>query len=185
MSEAGQGGAPIFFFAPFVSSPMRVEPGWIDYNGHLNMAYYHVLFDRALDEALEVVGFGPAYVEEREASIFTAETHTLYRRELTLEDTVRITVQLIDFDEKRFHLYSEIRHAEEGWVSATCENLTLHVDMTTRKVTPFPGDILVNLAVMRAAHNPLTKPPVLGRVIGLSGTPRPTEKDDGVPDTRH
>ena len=34
------------FFAPFVSSVMRVEPGWIDYNGHLNMAYYNVLFDR-------------------------------------------------------------------------------------------------------------------------------------------
>ena len=41
-----------FFFAPFVSSTMRVEPGWIDYNGHMNMAYYHVLFDRALEEAL-------------------------------------------------------------------------------------------------------------------------------------
>ena len=41
------------FFAPFVSSVMRVEPGWIDYNGHLNMAYYHVLFDRAVDEAVD------------------------------------------------------------------------------------------------------------------------------------
>jgi acyl-CoA thioester hydrolase len=39
------------FFAPFVSSVMRVEPAWIDYNGHLNMAYYNVLFDRAVDEA--------------------------------------------------------------------------------------------------------------------------------------
>ena len=28
------------FFAPFVSSVMRVEPEWIDYNGHLNVAYY-------------------------------------------------------------------------------------------------------------------------------------------------
>ncbi len=42
------------FFAPFVSSVMRVEPGWIDYNGHLNMAYYNVLFDRAVDEAFEL-----------------------------------------------------------------------------------------------------------------------------------
>ena len=46
------------FFAPFVSSVMRVEPGWIDYNGHLNMAYYNVLFDRAVDEAFELLGCG-------------------------------------------------------------------------------------------------------------------------------
>ena len=46
------------FFAPFVSSAMRVEPGWIDYNGHLNMAYYNVLFDRAVDEVYELLGLG-------------------------------------------------------------------------------------------------------------------------------
>ena len=50
--------APIFFFAPFVSSTMRVEPSWIDYNGHMNMAYYHVLFDRAVEEGFGVVGLG-------------------------------------------------------------------------------------------------------------------------------
>ena len=50
--------ASVFFFAPFVSSTMAIEPGWIDYNGHLNMAYYHVLFDRAVDEAFGVVGLG-------------------------------------------------------------------------------------------------------------------------------
>ena len=46
------------FFAPFVSSLMRVEPQWIDYNGHLNMAYYNVLFDRAVDEVYELLGLG-------------------------------------------------------------------------------------------------------------------------------
>ena len=50
------------FFAPFVSSIMRVEPEWIDYNGHLNMAYYHVLFDRAVDETYELIGVGADYV---------------------------------------------------------------------------------------------------------------------------
>src|SRR3712207_6206259 len=92
--------APIFFFAPFVSSTMRVEPQWIDYNGHMNVAYYHVLFDRAVDEAFEVVGLGHPYAEERNASFFAAETHTVYKRELTAGDSVRVTLQLIDFDEK-------------------------------------------------------------------------------------
>ena len=159
--------APLFFVAPFVSSTMPIEPAWIDYNGHVNMAHYHVLFDRAVDEAFGVAGLGRDYVEERNASFFTAEVHTLYKRELTGSDRVRITLQLIDFDEKRMHFYQEMRHAEEGWVAATSENLCLHVDMATRKVTPFPGDILANLAVMKAAHAHLVRPAVLGRCIGI------------------
>ena len=53
------------FFAPFVSSVMQVEPDWIDYNGHLNMAYYNVLFDRAVDEAFGLLGCGPDYLKTR------------------------------------------------------------------------------------------------------------------------
>ena len=131
--------APIFFFAPFVSSTMRVEPEWIDYNGHMNMAYYHVLFDRAVDEAFEVVGLGPDYVEARNASYFTAEVHTLYKRELKVTDLVRVTLQLISFDEKRLHFYEEIRHATEGWVSATCEALSLHVEHGNQEGRALPA----------------------------------------------
>lgn len=158
---------PVFFFAPFVSSTIRIEPAWIDYNGHVNMAYYHVLFDRAVEEGFNLVGLGSDYLERRQASYFAAEVHTLYRRELTIRDAVRITLQLIDFDEKRLHFYMEIRHATEGWVAATSENLALHVDIKTRKVTPFPDDIARNLAVMKAAHSRLARPTVLGRVIAI------------------
>jgi len=158
---------PIFVFAPFVSSTMRVEPGWIDYNGHLNMAYYLVLFDRAVDEAFAVAGLGPDYLRERDCSYFTAEIHTVYRRELSLREEVRATVQLIDYDEKRVHAYLELREAREGWVAATCEKLFLHVDMRSRSVCPFPPDILSNLAAVKAAHGRLSRPETLGRSIGL------------------
>jgi len=164
---ANERAAPVFFFAPFVSSTMRVEPAWIDYNGHMNMAYYHVLFDRAVDEAFNMVGLGYEYVQERNASYFAAEVHTVYRRELKANDLVRVTLQLLDHDEKRIHYYMEIRHAAEGWIAASCENLSLHVDMATRKVVPFPKDIQANLDVMRSAHVRLSKPAGIGRVIGI------------------
>jgi acyl-CoA thioester hydrolase len=175
---------PVFFFAPFVSSTMRVEPAWIDYNGHMNMAYYHVLFDRAVDEGFGLVGLGREYMEERKASFFTAEIHTLYKRELKARDRVRVTLQLVDHDEKRIHYYMEIRHAEEGWVAATMEGLSLHVDMETRTVSPFPDDIAANLAVMKAAHARLAKPQVLGRIIGI---PARLEKHEALlaSGTRH
>ena len=91
--------APALFFAPFVSSAMRVEPQWIDFNGHLNMAYYHVLFDRAVDEVFSLVGLTRDYAETRHASTFAAECHILYKRELTEGDLVRVTAQLIAFDD--------------------------------------------------------------------------------------
>jgi hypothetical protein len=58
------------FFAPFVSSVMRIEPHWIDYNGHLNMAYHNVLFDRAVDETYELIGVGADYVANRAHSVY-------------------------------------------------------------------------------------------------------------------
>lgn len=175
--------APIFFFAPFVSSTMRVEPQWIDYNGHLNMAYYHVLFDRAVDEAFELVGLGPNYAEVRKASFVVAEIHTRYRRELKADDSVRVTLQLLGYDEKRLHTYLEIRHATEGWVASTSENLSLHVDLGSKQVTPFPDDILANLAIMEAAHARLSRPEAIGRVIGLR--PREPGESKSTAGTRH
>ena len=62
--------APALFFAPFVSSTMRVEPQWIDHNQHLNMAYYNVLMDRAIDELFALIGLGPTYVAERGGTAF-------------------------------------------------------------------------------------------------------------------
>ena len=168
--------APIFVFAPFVSSTMRIEPEWIDYNGHLNVAYYHVLFDRAVDELFERVGLGPDYVETQGASYFVAEVHVLYRRELKLEDPVRVTAQLIDCDEKRMHYYLELRHAAEGWVAACSENLALHVDMSERKVTPFPPEIAANLGAMRTAHDRLARPAELGRVMGIPRREKPAQR---------
>jgi len=158
---------PALFFAPFVSSPMRVEPQWIDYNGHLNMAYYHVLFDRAVDEVFSLVGLNQDYVQARKASFFAAECHVLYKRELTVRDLVRVTAQLIAFDDKRLHFYLEMRHASEGWLASTSENLALHVDLISRKVTSFPADILANLAIMKAAHAQMPRPATVGRMIGM------------------
>jgi acyl-CoA thioester hydrolase len=156
------------FFAPFVSSAMEVEPAWIDYNGHLNMAYYNVLIDRSVDEAFSLVGLGPDYAKERNASFFTAECHVRYLRELSAGERVRTTIRLIDYDEKRIHFFAELYHAAEGWMSATSEQLALHVDMANRKVAPFPDDVLNRLAAMKAAHAALPAPEGIGRRIGMA-----------------
>jgi acyl-CoA thioester hydrolase len=155
------------FFAPFVSSVMRVEESWIDYNGHLNMAYYNVLFDRAVDEAYELIGIGADYVGRRKHSFFTAEVHLRYLRELHAGDQVRVTFQLIDFDRKRLHTFEQLFHAEHGWVAATSENMSLHVDMGSRKTATFPAEVTRRLAQMKASHARLPRPEAAGRRIAM------------------
>ena len=157
------------FAAPFVSSLMRVEPQWIDYNGHLNMAYYNVLFDRAVDEAYELIGIGLDYLKIQGHSTFTAEAHVRYLRELKEGDPVRVTFQLLDYDAKRIHYFEQLLHAEEGWLSATSENMTLHVDMAAKKVVPFPETVMRSLAAMKAAHAHLPRPDGAGRAIKMPG----------------
>lgn len=153
--------------APFVSNAMTIEKDWIDYNGHLNMAYYNVLFDRGTDAAFVVLGLDPGYVEERRLTVYTAEIHVCYVREIHLRDQVAVSFQLLDSDDKRLRFYQEIRHATEGWLAATSEQLALHVDMAGPKVAPFPADIQAKVDAMRAAHAPLPVPERAGRSIGI------------------
>jgi acyl-CoA thioester hydrolase len=153
--------------APFVSSVMRVEPGWIDYNGHLNMAYYNVLFDRAVDEVYEVLGLGLDYVKATRRSTFTAEVHVRYLRELLVDAPVRVTFRLLAFDLKRMHYFEELFHAEEGWLSATSENMALNVDLAVKKTAAFPDNVMARLAGMKAAHDTLPIPDGVGRRISM------------------
>jgi acyl-CoA thioester hydrolase len=152
---------------PFLSSVMQIEPQWIDYNGHLNMAYYNVMFDRAIDQLWLELGIGPTYMKERHGSTFTAECHVRYLREIHLGDPVQISVFLLGADEKRLHTFEELRHATDGWLSATSENMTIHVDMAVRKTAPFPPDIQARIRAVANAHARLPRPEGVGRSVGM------------------
>ena len=91
-------------------------------------------------------------------STFTAEVHVRYLRELLADAPVRVTFQLLGFDAKRMHYFEELHHAEEGWLSATSENMALHVDMTAKKAAAFPDGVMARLAGMKAAHDRLPLP---------------------------
>jgi acyl-CoA thioester hydrolase len=153
--------------APFLSSVMQIEPQWIDYNGHLNMAYYNVMFDRAIDELWLRLGIGPAYMRERHGSTFTAECHVRYLREIHLGDPVQVSILLVAADEKRLHTFEELRHARDGWLSATSENMTIHIDMATRRTAPFPADIQARIDAVANAHSGIVRPEGIGRKVAM------------------
>ena len=152
--------------APHTSTLMTVEPQWIDYNGHLNMAYYNVLMDRGADQLFEIFGFGPEYRERTNHTTFSAEFHVCYLREVHAGDQVYVTSQLLDFDKRRFHFYQELFHAD-GWLSATGEGLGLHIDLSGPKVAPMFEDTLSAMEALFDVHKALPWPDRAGRRIGL------------------
>lgn len=153
--------------APITAPDQSLEAGWIDYNGHLNMAYYNVLFDRGVDHVYDLLGIGAEYVRKEAGSCFTMEVHLNYLSELTLNDPVSVTLQLIDYDAKRLHFFQTMTNRNTGDLAATSEQLALHVDMVSRRSAPFPGPILARIASLHDAHRHLPRPEMLGRVIGI------------------
>ena len=150
----------------WLSRAMTVEPDWIDYNGHLNMAFYNVLFDRGVDDVFETLGLGPDYKAATNHSTYVAEAHVRYVQELHEGDRVRVSFRVLDHDAKRIHSWQEIVH-EGGWVAATSENMTLHVDLSGPKVAPFPDAVLERIEAMAKDHAGLPRPERAGQPVGI------------------
>ena len=125
-------------------SGIAVEPGWIDYNGHLNMAAYLVVFDRAVDRLIERVGLsaGPGTAP----TIFAASAKVDYRREVGADERMDCLTGVIALDGKRVHTWQELRVG--GDVRACCENLHVHVDRAGPRAVPFAPDVRARLEAL-------------------------------------
>ena len=117
-----------------------VLPEWIDYNGHMNLAYYVVVFDQATDVLYDRLGIWLPYRQATNNSCFTVETHTIYEQEVKLGDRVRVHTHLLGADTKRLHYFHEMFHVKAGYRAAVQELMALHVDLSTRRTAPFPPD---------------------------------------------
>jgi acyl-CoA thioester hydrolase len=144
-----------------------VAPEWIDYNGHMNVAYYVLAFDRATDRLFDYLGVGETYRRSTRHSIFALEAHVTYERELRQGEEFEIVTRLIDADRKRLHLFHAMTRAKDNELSATIEVMGLHVDMAGPKSAPLPDDVYAKVETLLAEHRLLPAPPQLGRKIGI------------------
>ncbi len=154
--------------APLSLYAERVRPDWIDYNGHMNVAYYVLVFDHATDEFFDYLGLTEEQRHSADVSTFAAEIHVTYQREVGEGDELRVTTQLINHDEKRIHFFHRMYGAAGGQLAATFESLSLAIDLTTRRVGVFPKSVRRRLAAVQQVHSGLAKPDELGAVIGMA-----------------
>ena len=142
-----------------------IIPEWIDYNGHMNVAYYVLVFDRATDDFFDFMGLTADYRAAGNVSAFTAEMHVNYIREVKQGDEVFVTTQLLGYDEKRFHYFHRMYHAQQRYLAATSELLCLYVDMNERRVTQMPDPIMDRLSEIQQSHAELPLPEQVGSVM--------------------
>lgn len=151
--------------APFRGATATVLPEWIDYNGHMNVGYYHVVFDIAAEPFFNWLGFSPEFRRAHASSTFALESHLHFLREVRVGDPLRFEARLLQVDHKRVHFYQEMFHGTEGYLAATYESLSVHVNMAQRRTSPMPDELSARLSAVKQAHAHLPRPWQVGHVI--------------------
>lgn len=143
-----------------------VRPEWIDYNGHMNVAYYVLALDEGTDLLWEELGLGPGF-RARGRTTFAAECWIGYRRELMEGAPLSAQCWLLAHDDKRLLVRCHLFHATEGWLASEGEWLTLSMDMQARRVAPWPDDVVENFRRFAEKYPlPADAPPPRQKITG-------------------
>ncbi|MEM7540793.1 MAG: thioesterase family protein [Pseudomonadota bacterium] len=154
-----------------VISHATVIKEWLDYNNHMNVAYYIAVFDKGIDAFKDSVGVSMDYIANEKRSTVALESHITYQREASLADRLRVETRVVDFDGKRTHLYQEMYRDDE--LLATQETLSISFNTELRKTCDFEPWIAENYRAMVAAQAQQGTPDWIGRSIGIrKGKPK-------------
>lgn len=143
-------------------------PEWIDYNGHMNVAYYVLAFDYAIDALWARIGITDEYIRDTRGSTFAVETHVTYQQELREKEPYVVTMELLAYDSKRIHHFQRMYHAEQNYLAATAEWMSLHVDLNERRVSPWPEHVMQRLAELASQQGSGPAPEEAGSRMRVS-----------------
>lgn len=143
-----------------------VPPEWVDYNGHMNDAYYFVALTEATEAFLDHVGLGEAYRESSGCGIYTVESHLCFKASVRGGEPISYRSQLLRYDAKRLHIFHKLM-TSDGAEAATNELMFLHVELAGERVTPIPPERLAVVTALAAAHAELAVPEQAGRRIAM------------------
>lgn len=154
-----------------VPAPLRlhhttVSANWVDYNGHMSESCYLLVFGDNSDAFFRFLGISESYRVSGN-SLYTVETHLHNQREVAEGEPLEVSLQLLDFDAKRVHVFHEMRHGRTSDVLATAEQMLLHVDTGEGRVCPMGTEIRERLAVIHRTHQQLSVPESVGKPMGI------------------
>ncbi|MFT2098034.1 thioesterase family protein [Marinomonas sp. 2405UD66-6] len=145
----------------------EVLPEWIDYNGHMNDAYYVVAFSQGIEGFMKYIDLHDSFREEYDVSIYTLQSMVTYLKEVSEEENIVIKGQLLESDAKKLRLFLTMYHATTHDELATMETLLLHMDMKNHRPAPFLPHTLSLVERIQTAHNGLATPANAGQPIQM------------------
>ena len=156
---------------PFEGHNDVVRKEWIDFKGHFNAGYYLVCFDDAIESWMDFIGVGRSHRDQHSVTTFSAQNHVTYLREVREGANLTVTTQLLGFDRKRIHAMQVMWNADERFISATCEVMSLHVSEETRRVSEMHDEVYERLLEVWDSHGKLKAPQQVGQVMSIPGWP--------------
>lgn len=153
--------------APLQLHSPKVEPQWVDYNGHMSESCFLLVFGDSSDAFFRFVGIDEQYRDVQGQSLYTVETHIHNIREASEGEPLRLTLQMLDMDAKRIHIFHSMYHGTSGELLATGEQMLLHVNMAEGRAAPMPQWLLERVEAIHRAHAALPRPAQAGAAIGI------------------
>ena len=154
--------------SPYKTRNQKVLPEWIDYNGHMNVAYYTLAFDKALDFFFEdVLGIGPSFVEKNNEGPFALKASYNYFSELLEAEIFFVDITILDFDPKRVHVFGEMRKDKSLELSAVFETVLMNMDLSARTVKHYPDRVLEIFSIFKSSLVVDNIPKEIGKKITL------------------
>lgn len=157
-----------------------VRPEWVDYNGHLNDAYYMVIFSYASDGLIARIGLDAAGRAATGHTLYTLEVHLNYLQEVHAGVAVEVRTQILGVDAKRIHLFHTLHRQDNGALLASNEQMLANIDasnaQTGPRTAPFLPAVAALLMPLAQAHAALPRPAHAGRSIAL---PAPRTQPSG------
>jgi acyl-CoA thioester hydrolase len=148
----------------------RIKPEWLDYNNHMNVAYYVLIFDKAGEKLVGDLGLSEAVTQKTGISWMVLENHVTYDNEVVQDQSVEVRAQLLDHDSKRLHLYFEMFAINDDgteYRTSTLEQMAMCVDLKVRKSCEFPASVVENILLKARQQANLNRPDNIGRTIGI------------------
>ena len=168
-AKAWDASAPIA--APLCLHQPVVRPEWVDYNGHMSESCYLLAFGDSSDAFFRYIGIDETYRDVGGHSLYTVETHIHNIREASEGEPLRLTLQLLDADNKRLHIFHSMFHGASGELLATGEQMLVHVNMAQGRSAPMPHDLQLRVDAILSAHSALPRPKQAGASIGIRRKP--------------
>lgn len=152
--------------APLRLHRTRVRPEWVDYNGHMSESCYLLVFGDSADLFFRLIGIDDSYRAAGQ-SLYTVQTHLHHRREVAEGEPLVCSLQVLDHDERRVHIFHEMTQGETGVLLAAAEQLLVHVDMASSRSSPMPAAVRLRVSAVQQAHAPLPRSPLVAKPLAI------------------